>query len=247
MGILVISLSLLNILPGWLAQIYEIIISSLNHFVGFIAGHEGFIFKNIQFTVVMVLLSYLIIILFFSWAKLAKPKYLIVTLMLVLFFQGYLFSEKYKRQKTDEMIVFNRMGQSILALRKGEKVDVYHSEKDSLSTSNSLIRSYLAGTGTEMGNVVFPLRNFYSLYDEDLLVIDSLGIYTISGAHSDKVLITQNPQINLERLILEHRPSLIIVDASNYKNRVFKWKQTCKKYNIAFHYTVTDGAYIKRF
>ncbi len=40
------------------------------------------------------------------------------------------------------------------------------------------------------------------------------------------------------------QPKMIIADGSNHKSYVKRWKMSCTKKNIAFHFTGTDGAYI---
>ena len=44
----------------------------------------------------------------------------------------------------------------------------------------------------------------------------------------------------LERL----QPKMIIADGNNYKSYVKRWKKSCNKKNVYFHFTGTDGAYI---
>ncbi len=40
------------------------------------------------------------------------------------------------------------------------------------------------------------------------------------------------------------QPKMIIADGSNHKSYVKRWKMSCTKKNIVFHFTGTDGAYI---
>ncbi|HAF78728.1 MAG TPA: competence protein, partial [Maribacter sp.] len=72
-------------------------------------------------------------------------------------------------------------------------------------------------------------------------ITDSSVVYPLST--SDKILLTQSPKINLDRLIDSIQPKEIIADGSNYKSYVDRWKVTCIKNKIPFHYTGEKGAY----
>lgn len=77
-----------------------------------------------------------------------------------------------------------------------------------------------------------------------MLVIDEKGIYQLpENTKVDIVLLTQSPKVNLERLIKELNPKLIIADGSNYKNITSSWEQTCLKQKIPFHSTSEKGYY----
>ena len=48
----------------------------------------------------------------------------------------------------------------------------------------------------------------------------------------------------MDRLIDSLRPIKIIADGSNYKSYVARWKATCLKQKIPFHYTGEKGFYV---
>jgi competence protein ComEC len=56
-------------------------------------------------------------------------------------------------------------------------------------------------------------------------------------------LLTKSPKIKLERLIQITNPIEIIADGSNYKNYIDRWRLTCLKNKIPYHYTGEKGAY----
>jgi competence protein ComEC len=55
--------------------------------------------------------------------------------------------------------------------------------------------------------------------------------------------LTQNPKINLLRLIQDVSPKEIIADKSNYKNNIKRWETTCRKEKIPFHAIAEKGFY----
>lgn len=246
-GILILLLALTGNLPPVIAQGYELLIDSLNKIVAFIAGHEDFIFRNIAFSGLALILSYNLIVWFFKWIALKKVAYLKITLLSMILLQVYLLFSEYRSHKANGFIIFNKTGESILAIRNGQKLDIDHSNASDRIEKESFLKGYIDANNIHIDSVRMPVKNYYQINDEQLLVIDSLGIYDIPGFQPDMVLLTQSPAINLERLILRGKPSLIIADASNYKNRVAIWRKTCEKYNIQFYYTVKEGAFIKEF
>lgn len=246
-GILILLLALAGSLPPVFAQGYEFMIETLNKIVALIAGHEDFIFRNIAFSGLALILSYNLIVWFFKWIELKKVAYLKITLISMAFLQGYLLFSEYRSHQANGFIIFNKTGESILAIRKGQKLDIDHSIATDRIEKESFLKGYIDANNVHIDSVRKPVKNYYQVNKEQLLVVDSLGIYDIPGFQPDMVLLTQSPVINLERLISRVKPSLIIADASNYKNRVAIWRKTCEKYNIQFYYTVKEGAFIKEF
>ncbi|PTT13210.1 competence protein ComEC, partial [Flavobacterium sp. HMWF030] len=73
-------------------------------------------------------------------------------------------------------------------------------------------------------------------------IIDSSGIYK-NKIQPEILLLTQSPKINLDRLLQNMHPKIIITDASNSNSIVRNWKTTCLKKNIPFHATSEKGFY----
>ena len=245
LGILVICLSLFNVLPPFIANAYEQIIFLLNSTVSLIAQQESFLFKNISFSIVTVIFSYVLIILFFKWVETKNLSYFKYVLIAILLFQFNLIVEKYKRNSSDEFIIFNKNKQTILTERKGKNVNINFSASN--FEINHSVNAYLMGTNSQIVSTQKTIKNIYHLHSKKLLVIDSLSIYTKLRFSPKIILLRDSPHLNLDRLIKELHPEIIIADASNYKSHVLLWQKTCKKYNINFHYTVKDGAFVRKY
>ena len=114
---------------------------------------------------------------------------------------------------------------------------------DSLTFKNDkVIKNYKVGnfnTNTKEDT----LNAVYTINNNHLLVIDSLGIYSVKTFQPDFILLRNSPKTNLQRLIDSLNPKLIIADGSNYKSYVERWEVTCLKQNIPFHQTSKKGAY----
>ena len=246
LGIFVIVLALFDILPSFLATFYEKVILLLNITVEWVSNQESFLFQNVSFTLASVGISFFIVITFFKWVETKRQVYLTLALVGVIGFQLYSITEKYLDSSKNEFIIFNKSKHSVLGIRKGQNIHIHHSLDSLALYKENSIKAYLTSSGTKLSSSKNPPENIYFLTDKKILVIDSLGIYNIPDFLPDYVLLRQSPTINLERLIKTLKPKLIIADASNYKSYVLRWKKTCKNYNIKFHYTVTDGAFIEK-
>ncbi|SNR76388.1 ComEC/Rec2 family competence protein [Lutibacter flavus] len=241
-GIIVISLSLISQLPQVLADLFMFIIKQMNHFVDWIANQHVFIIKDISLSVFLMVAIYSFIFLFIKWTE--KKQYYRLVLFLVSFLaiQSTLIFEKYKRESTNEIIVFNDYKTSILAKRLGSELTVY-SSKDSL-INNYAIESYLIGTGLKNNLKSKNSDNLYMFKNETILVVDSLGIYNFSTVKPTIILLQKSPKINLERLLKIHQPRILIADASNYKSYLENWERTCYKNKTPFYNTMQKGAFI---
>lgn len=246
LGILIILLASLNILPAFVALFYERIIFVLNQTVGWIADQEAFLFQNISFSVLSLIFTYLLIVSFFKWFEIKKPIYLILTLLALILLQTNILIEKYKSSTIDEFIILNKSRQSVLIQRTGQQVSIDHTLENLDLNEDNNIKSYLIGSNTDILSAENKLKNVYAIGKKKLLVVDSLGVYLLKKNTPDMILLTTSPKINLERLIKEVDPKIVIADASNYKSYVSLWQKTCKNNNIKFHYTVKDGAFIEK-
>jgi competence protein ComEC len=241
-GIIVIGLSLVSQLPQVLADLFINIIKKMNHFVDWIAGQHFFIIKDISLSIFLMVAIYSFIFLFIKWTE--KKEYYRLVLFLVSFLgiQSILIFEKYKREFTNEIIVFNSHKASILAKRLGSDLTVY-SLKDSLK-DDYIIKSYLIGTGLKNRLKYKTSNNLYMFDNQTILVVDSLGIYNFNTIKPSVILLQQSPKINLERLLKTHQPIILIADGSNYKSYLENWERTCFKNKTPFYNTMQKGAFI---
>ncbi len=243
-GILIIFLSLIDMLPQFIANFYEIVIYTLNTAVGWIGKQESFLFQNISFTIISTIFSYFIIITFFKWFESKNKSALKYVLIAIILFQSNLIFEKYQTNSSSEFVIFNKSRHSILAKKSGKKMNIDHN-LDSIANI-IIIKDYIIGTRSKVNITENHIKNAYQLGSEKLIVIDSFGIYNNLKFKPELIWLRNSPNINLQRLIDITQPRKIIADASNYKSLIKHWQKTSKNNNIHFHYTVKDGAFIKK-
>ncbi|WP_232829134.1 ComEC/Rec2 family competence protein [Aureibaculum luteum] len=245
LGIIVILLALFGILPTFIANVYEEVISILNATVGWIGKQESFLFQNISFTIVSTILSYLLIITFFNWFETKNKTAIKYILIAVILFQSNLILEKYNTEHGSEFVIFNKPRYSILLNRNGNNTSIEHSF-DSI-TNKGFIKDYLIGTNSKLESDEDLIKDTYQFGAKRIVVIDSFGIYKNLNINPEIIWLRNSPKINLDRLIDQMKPKTIIADASNYKNLVEQWQKTSKTNNIHFHYTVKDGAFMEKY
>ena len=138
---------------------------------------------------------------------------------------------------TDELIVFNSK-KTLLSAKKGNQVQFF--SHDSVFNEET-IKNYKRGLHTNHYQIN-ALQNVMSYHDNRILIVDQMGVFEFN-LKADYVVLTQNPKINLVRLIEMVQPKEIIADNSNSYYLIDQWERTCKQKNIPFHATAEKGYY----
>lgn len=239
LGIVVIALILLNLAPNILIEIYDSLIGSMNTIIGWVAQQEAFIFKNIPFDTAQLMLSYCLIIALIWVLTKVTFKRTIVLLICLLGLQSWsLYMQSITAQK-EVLIVAHKAKTSMLMHQYGTQLDVFSTDTIAM---NSLLTNYQIAERIE--NIKhLTLKNAYYFNNQNIEVIDSIGVYPKGKRTTDYVLMTQSPKINLERLVDSLKPKVLIADGSNYQSYVKRWQKTCSHKKLPFHYTGEKGAY----
>ncbi|WP_142785188.1 ComEC/Rec2 family competence protein [Changchengzhania lutea] len=241
-GVLVILLAVLNLLPHILADVFGTVIGGMNWFVGWVSKQESFLFKDIAFNLLYVMVSYLIIVSSIKLLKTYNYRNLKILLVAIIIAQIALIYNTHE-STSDAFIVFHKSRYSLIGHQKGKTLSIA-SNSDSLSKmKNNIINDY--AVGNDIKDIKEgSLKTVYAVGNKTLLVIDSLGAYKVNSFHPDYVLLRASPKINLNRLIDSIKPKYIIADGSNYKSYVKQWAEICEKRKRPFHQTSKKGAFI---
>ncbi|WP_299114358.1 ComEC/Rec2 family competence protein [uncultured Winogradskyella sp.] len=242
LGLLVIVLALLNIIPNSIVVAYSFIMDCLNGFIAWIAQFEGFLFRDIPFTLPQVVISYFIIVSLISNYKIKSFRRLILCFIGIISFQSIMIYNNHKT-KDDAFIVFNKSRYTLVGQKNGNRLFLYHNLDSIKKPTNNVIKNYKAGELID-GISTDSLQSIYQFKNSTILAIDSLAVYKGISFKVDYILLQNSPKVNLDRIIDTLKPLKIIADASNYKSYVKRWKMTCKRRKIPFHYTNEKGAFI---
>lgn len=240
-GILFIALTVLNILPDWLALLYNYLINLLNTFIRWIANQELFLIQDITFSLHKVFASYLIIIsivLFWKYQSRKNIQFLLVGI--TLFFCVFVFDKHIN--SSNELIVFHKNRKSLIGHKNSFYFQLFKSDT-SLNSSNSYpINGYKIANGiNEYSENKIP--QIFKYNGKTILVLDSLGIYPKSFK-IDIAILTNSPKVNLNRMIDSLQPKMIIADGNNYKSYINRWKNCSNEKKVLFHFTGTGGAFV---
>jgi competence protein ComEC len=245
-GILVIFMSLLHMLPSFLAAAFGFVISLMNGFVSWVAKQEQFLLKEISISFLMMLGCYFLVFLGILFLIQKTPKRLIYFLVAILLVQSIYFFEEKTANEKEAFIVFHKSRFSIIGRRIGVKMNLQENLETIQPKEIKAVKSYrVAEYMSAIEKVNF--KNYIRFNEQDILLIDSLGVYQLQKLEKPIVVLQYSPKINLERVIQVLKPSLIIADGSNYKSDVNNWELIALKNKIRFHYTGKKGAFILEY
>ena len=245
-GILIIHLSLLNILPSLLATAYNYLISAMNLVVDWVAHQEDFLFRDISFSILMVISSYAMIVFGIRFLTKRNSIRLIGFCLALILFQSTFIYEKQQRLLADEFIIFHKSRNSMLGKRIGNYFQYYHSLDSTAFAKDKVLKQYKVGVGGLKIQSTNTIPNIMQFKNKRILIIDSLGVYQLKSYSPNLILLQQSPKLNLVRLIDSLNPKMIVADGSNYKSYIKRWKKTCEQKNTPFHYTGQKGAFVLR-
>ena len=241
LGILVMLLAVIGILPKILTQVYGEMIQLLNEFVSFIASKEDFLFQEIYFSAFLLLASYLLVFSLVFLLKKFDYKNIAFLLIATGFLQLVFIYEK-NSAKTEEGIIFHKSRNSILGEKSGHQL-VLHHNLDTNAISQNLIKDFK--TGENIKNIrESSLKNVYRIAGKTVLVIDSSGVFEITGLNPEVVLLINSPRVNLDRLLKHMNPEILIADGSNYRSYISRWQKTGEQKKVPFHATGEKGAFM---
>ena len=242
-GIIIMALTVLQIAPQFMVDGYIFTIQQMNNFVGWIAHQEFFIIQQISMSFLLMVALYAFIFFGLKWIEKKVFFRFVLVLISVVVVQTVLIFEKQTIQSTDEFIVFSESKASILGKRNGNTIR-FETSEDTLKTNTNFMNSYLVGAG--LGQILpsEKIKNLYTFNNETILIVDSLGIYNFNSVKPTIVILRQSPKINLERLLKNLHPKIIIADGSNYKSYLKDWEKTCLKNKTPFYNTLQKGAFV---
>ncbi|MFO7721156.1 MAG: ComEC/Rec2 family competence protein, partial [Gillisia sp.] len=241
LGILVMLLAIIGFLPEFLTQVYGEMIQLLNDFVSIIASKEVFLFQEIYFSAYLLFASYLLVFSFVFLLKNFNYKNIAFLLISTGILQMVFIHEK-NSANTEEGIIFHKSRNSILGEKTGNQL-VLHHNLDTTAVSQNLIKDFK--TGRNITNIQeIPLKNLYRIAGKTIFVIDSSGVFDIAGLNPQVVVLINSPKINLDRVLNQMNPEMLVADGSNYRSYISKWQKTGQQKKVPFHATGEKGAFI---
>ncbi|OIQ21796.1 MAG: hypothetical protein BM557_03110 [Flavobacterium sp. MedPE-SWcel] len=223
-----------------LGEVLEFLIWSMNSFIQWIASFKDLVIKDISFSLLLTISLYAIIISGVLWSFKKEYKRIVITLCAVLLFQFIYIATKWQANNSEELIIFNNWNNSLIAARKQNTITFY--SNDSLVTESYNAKAYIKGSFSDSINTT-SLQNTLWFKQHKILLLDKKGIYS-KTMQPDIVLLTKSSKVNLEQLLQEVKPKIVVADATNYKTFIKRWEIICEEQKIPFHATAEKGFYI---
>jgi competence protein ComEC len=237
-GIIVMLMAIYSSPSVLLIQIFEKSIYLLNKTIHIVASFEWFVIRDISFNSYYLLTFYLVIISAIIWTKNPIYNKLVFLLITIISLQFSALFTKREIENTSELIVYNTKKKTLISERKGKDIIVF--TKYTFSKNNAL-NSYLVGNFSKVKSTQ-NIKNTLFYNGTKIFIMDSSGTYENKN-QPDILILTQSPKINLERILEDLHPKIIIADASNSYAIQKVWKTTCLKNKIPFHATNEKGFY----
>ncbi|MDC8003028.1 ComEC/Rec2 family competence protein [Aureisphaera galaxeae] len=236
-GLLISLGSLLVKIPNFLVHLYDSAIGLLNDFIAWIASNDSFLFQNISFSLPKMIAVYILILSLGVLWKSRKKISLTATLASIVLLLGVIVWER-TAYSEEEFVIFHRSKVSLMAHKQGSQLKVFNHTHplDGYPIKSYAVEKHIAEFLPQ------EIPNVFRIKGKTVIRLDSMGVYP--RQRFDIVLLSESPKIHLDRLIESINPKLIIADGSNYKSYVARWKETCTKRKLPFHYTGEMGAYI---
>ncbi|MEE1897774.1 ComEC/Rec2 family competence protein [Flavobacterium rakeshii] len=234
---------LVNFISTYLAHatgtILKWLIQILNHYTEWIAGFESFNIKDITFPLLFSITLTLVITVFGIWLRKPTFKTTIVVLSCFSLFQiSYLGYKTYMNNKS-ELIVFNNYNESVVSIKDCNRLTILCN--DTTAYPIKTIKPYLTAAFNPKPTLT-QLNTLLWFKGQKIAVLEPNTIYP-EDLKPDIILLSHSPKVNLEKIIIEMKPKVIIADGTNYRNLIQHWKATCHKQNILFHATAEKGYY----
>lgn len=238
-GLAVVLLAALDWLPEPFALGYNWVLKQLNNFINWVAQKELFLFDEVSFSFFMMIACYFFLIMGVLWWKDKSPKRLIPVGFAITLWLGVMVSEN-KMVAEEQLVIFHSFGKTHIGYQKDRDFNLYHS--DSLSPFGGYpLKSFMVERRVS-NYTSAKIPKVFRYKNEWILCLDRTGIYP--WVEKPIILLTHNSKIHLDRIIDSLKPTYILADGSNYPWFVSRWKYTCQKRNIPFHYTGEKGAFV---
>ncbi len=239
-SIFVLLLLMINSLPEVIALIYDSIVTIMNESIYWIARKEKFIFENITFSGILLVMSYTLILLFFLWVKNRRQKDIIHLLYGLLALQTIILIQNYNTSKINDFWVFYKYRETVIAHHHQTNLDLY--TRDPISIKTGLIADFSNENNLKKIN----FKEFKNTFIKDefrLLIVDENGVCDVPEVNPSHLMLVNNPKIHLDRILERQKLKAVIVDASNGPWNIELWEKSCKKYNVKLIDIHKDGAY----
>jgi len=241
LGLLVMMLALFNAIPQMLATILERCIYYLDEIIKYIASFTEFIISDIPFNFCILSTAYLVIVSMILWIKQPRFTRAVFVLVGLITLQVSTFASIATAKKQEELLIWHQKKATIILIRRGASVIAFGKSNAVGIHNNKNIETYLTANFIKIDSIR-KLQNTLIFHDHKILIIDSTALFP-TNVSPEIILLTESTRVNLDRVVSNLKPKLVVADGSNFKSYAKIWSKTCRNKKIPFHYTGEKGFY----
>ena len=244
---------------GWLLDKFMF---GVNFMVFFIEKLPGSVILGIRFAEWEIFFAYVLIASMGAWA-LTKRKTAFFTMfvIIVLWTFGATVRSNHDQQR-QQLIVYNTNGNSLLQFIDGRDNTVWYATRNATFNANSFLdnqRTAMQLTGGRYHNLdsalvienqtaeLFNDGNFVQFADKRLVIFtrdNPPQIAEQQTIRTDVVILSQNVNASIPKIIESYSPEIIVIDASNIRTRIERWERECDEAGVKYHRIDRDGAFV---
>lgn len=238
-GILVMIIAIFTSPPLFITIIFEKSIYLLNLMIHAVASVDSFVIRGISFNLYHLWAFSFLIISAIIWIKRPNFSRLIFVLISIVTIQLAFLLTKIETEKEEELIVYNERNSTLISKRLGKNLVLF--ARDTVIENNRNVNSYLVGNSIVLSKIK-AIKNVLYFKNTKIMIIDSSKTFS-EKIKPDVLILTQTSKINLDRILQNLQPKIVIADGSNSNSIQKYWKKSCLKKNIPFHSTKEKGYY----
>lgn len=197
------------------------------------------IYADALTTSILYALIILIAVLFFT----RQIRYFKVALVLITMFSSIQAFAKYRNKHQRKIIIYNSPHHQAIEFLNGCH---YFFVGDSPQVfKNTHQYYYIKNESRDIKGFVY-LKPCLQYLNTSMIIVDSSYNFKClpQKIKVDILLISKNPKISISYLMKSIKPQQIVIDASNKKWRIQKWKKECDSLKIPCHLTSEKGAFV---
>ncbi|MDQ6528183.1 ComEC/Rec2 family competence protein [Flavobacterium sp. LHD-85] len=238
-GIVIMIIAIFTSPPLFITIIFEKSIYLLNLMIHAVASLDSFVIRGISFNLYHLWAFSFLIISAIIWIK--KPNFskLIFVFISIIAIQFAFILTKIETEKHEELIVYNERNSTLISKRLGRNLVLL--TRDTVLENNRNVNSYLVGNSIALSKIKV-IKNLLYFKNTKILIIDSTKTFS-EKIKPDVLILTQTSKVNLDRILQNLQPKIVIADGSNSNSIQKYWKRSCLKKNIPFHSTKEKGYY----
>jgi len=237
-AILVVTLAYFDQNSDILIRIYNKFILLIIEYIDWIAQLELFILKKLYITSISLTFTYLLYVYLLYFFKNYRKAYKWITP--VLFFTILIsFWDYNQRLLKSELWILNNYKNTVITELTSNRIKIHYGKQLAKEEWNYLLQPIIGNLHYSKADTL-KLQNSYEYRGKNIQIINSKN--TISKTTCPIIILDKSPKINIERLIKNNQPKLIIASSSNYPSFIKKWKATCSKEKVPFYSISENGA-----